>query len=99
MFKKHYSRLILEAVVKATLMGLAIGCGANFLAALAAWYTTMQGISAIAKTRIFCTTPSQNGVSQTINCFISNLKKYSAVMIAASDAILQMIHSRAVLRL
>ncbi len=44
MFKKHYSRLLLEAVIKSALVGLAIGCAANFLAALAAWIFDFGGI-------------------------------------------------------
>ena len=36
-FKKHYSRLIAEAVIKSAFCGLLIGFSANFLAALAAW--------------------------------------------------------------
>lgn len=44
MFKRHYSRLLLEAVIKSALIGLAIGCGANFLAALAAWIFDFGGV-------------------------------------------------------
>lgn len=44
MFKKHYLRLVLEAVIKAVLAGLAVGCGANFLAALSAWVFDFGGI-------------------------------------------------------
>ncbi len=44
MFRKHYSRLVLEAVIKSALAGLAVGCGANFLAALAAWIFDFGGV-------------------------------------------------------
>lgn len=44
MFKRHYLRLVLEAVIKAVLAGLAVGCGANFLAALAAWILDFGGV-------------------------------------------------------
>ncbi len=44
LFRKHYSRLILEAVIKSVLVGLAVGCGANFLAALAAWIFDFGGV-------------------------------------------------------
>ena len=43
-FQKHYVRLILEAVLKSALCGLAIGFGANFLAALAAWLFSFGGV-------------------------------------------------------
>lgn len=44
MFQKHYLRLCLEAAIKAVLAGLAVGCGANFLAALAAWIFDFGGV-------------------------------------------------------
>jgi hypothetical protein len=44
LFRKHYSRLVLEAVIKSVLAGLAMGCGANFLAALAAWIFDFGGV-------------------------------------------------------
>ena len=44
MFKKHYSRLVLEAVIKSVLAGLAIGCGANFFAALASWILGFESV-------------------------------------------------------
>lgn len=43
-FKGHYSRLVLEAVIKSVLAGLAIGCGANFFAALASWILGYESI-------------------------------------------------------
>lgn len=43
-FKKHYSKLIAEAIVKSALCGLLIGFAANFLAALAAWIFDFGGI-------------------------------------------------------
>ena len=44
MFKKYYLRLVHEAGVKSVLAGLAIGFGANFFAALAAWVFDFGGI-------------------------------------------------------
>lgn len=44
LFRKHYSRLVLEAVIKSVLAGLAVGCGANFLASLAAWIFDFGGV-------------------------------------------------------
>ena len=44
MMKKHYLRLILEAVMKSALVGLAIGFGANFLVALLSWIFSFGGI-------------------------------------------------------
>lgn len=43
-FKKHHSRLVLEAVIKAVVCGLLAGFCANFLAALAAWLLDFGGI-------------------------------------------------------
>ena len=44
LFKKHYHRLVLEGLIKAGLVGLAIGFGANFLAAAFAWLFDFGGI-------------------------------------------------------
>ena len=44
MFKKHYLRLTWEAVLRSALAGLAVGCGVNFLAALAAWVFDFGGV-------------------------------------------------------
>ena len=43
-FEKHYSRLIKEGIIKATLYGLMIGFFANFAAALTAWFFDFGGI-------------------------------------------------------
>ena len=44
LFKKHYLRLVLEAVMKSLLAGLAIGCIVNFITALAAWIFSFGGV-------------------------------------------------------
>lgn len=44
LFLNHYRRLRLEAVLRSALGGLAIGFGANFAAALAAWLFDFGGI-------------------------------------------------------
>ena len=44
LFKKHYSRLVIEGIIKSALLGLAIGFGANFVAAFFAWMFDFGGI-------------------------------------------------------
>ncbi len=43
-FKKHYSRLRLEAIIRSALWGLFIGFAANFVAAVFAWILDFGGI-------------------------------------------------------
>ena len=44
LFKKHYTRLVVEGILKSAIFGLAIGFGANFIAAAAAWLFDFGGI-------------------------------------------------------
>ena len=43
-FKGHESKLKLEAIIKSLLCGLAVGFGANFVAALVTWFLPVNGI-------------------------------------------------------
>lgn len=43
-FKKYYSKLRAEAILKSVLCGLAVGFGANFVAALATWFAPFEGL-------------------------------------------------------
>ena len=43
-FKKHESRLQLEAILRSALCGLAVGFGANFVASLVTWFLPIDGI-------------------------------------------------------
>ncbi len=43
-FSNHISRLKLEAIVKSTLAGLAVGFGANFVTALVIWFLPFPGL-------------------------------------------------------
>ena len=43
-FKNHESKLKLEAIIKSILCGLAVGFGANFVAALVTWFLPVNGI-------------------------------------------------------
>ena len=44
LFKKHYSRLVTEGIIKSVLFGLAIGFAANFVTAFLAWLFDFNGI-------------------------------------------------------
>lgn len=44
LFKKHYSRLAIEGVIKSALVGFSIGFAANFVAAFFAWLFNFGGI-------------------------------------------------------
>ena len=44
MLKKHYLRLVTEAIIKSLLTGLAIGFAANFILALLSWIFSFGGI-------------------------------------------------------
>lgn len=44
LFKKHYYRLVAEAVIRAALIGLAVGFATNTLCATAAWFFNFGGI-------------------------------------------------------
>ena len=42
-FQKQFSKLKLEAVVKSSLVGVAVGLGVNFVTSLITWFTPMRG--------------------------------------------------------
>lgn len=44
LFKKYYSRLVKEAVIKSVVCGLIVGFACNFVAALATWFSPVSGL-------------------------------------------------------